>query len=184
MTQTTTTIQGDPFCRCGRNLHGLTVIRDARTNLPLAECPACGAFHAAGAADTAVTQWAARFYAALVLAWAATLLAVAVAAAALQTFCNGVAAEQVFFTGPGDAGNGSFQEIGTQSRLFWQLAFLLLPLGLGAFLGTLQAVAMWHVRGPTKLLPIAAVLAVAGLFTFLGLYDTPTASPATTPPLG
>ena len=172
MTQTMTTVEGDPFCRCGRNLHGQSVVRDDRTGVPMAQCPECGAFHAAGAADTAVTQWAARFYAAVVLAWALVLANIAAAAILVQTFCNGIAAEEMFFPSSG-VYDANFSSGGPDdSRLFWQAMFLLVPLGLGAFLGLLQAVAMWHVRGPARLIPIVFVLAAAALMTALGLYDS------------
>ena len=156
------TVRGDPFCRCGFNLHGRPVVRDGRTDLPLAECPECGAFHAAGAADTAVTQWAARFYAVLVLLWVALLVALAFAAAGLQAGLNLVAAEDAT----------SVQLMNADDFVFWRIAFLLLPLALGSFLGAFQSVSMWHRRGPSQLVPVLFILAVGGFITELALQDS------------
>ena len=163
-TETTTTVQGDPFCACGLNLHGLAITRDDRTGLPLARCPECGRFHASGAADTVVTQWAARFYAALVIAWVVGLLLLAGVAAGIQGSLNILAAQEVF--------RPDTYSSARENEQIWQLIFLLMPLALGGFVGLLQSVALWHVRGLARAVPILAVLLVGGLVAALNIYDS------------
>ena len=78
-------IQSDQFCTCGYNLHGQTVERDERLDLPLVRCPECGRYHPAGHGSTALRPWLARLAAFALAAWVVFLLGVWIAVTASLT---------------------------------------------------------------------------------------------------
>ena len=72
-------IQADQFCACGYNLHGQTVERDERLDLPLVRCPECGRWHPAGHGSTALRPWLARLATLGLALWMLLMAAYAVA---------------------------------------------------------------------------------------------------------
>ena len=162
-------VRGDPYCVCGRNLHGTPIEFDDRTGLPLARCPDCGRYHASGAADDAATQWAARFWTALVLAWAATLLGLAGVAAMIQAFLNVIAYDEVLRPDLLVETTGGY--VPREEDVVVIALTLLAPLVLGGAAGLFQSIVMWHVRGLTRWLPMIGVLGLAVLACLPGLYE-------------
>jgi len=67
-------IQADQFCGCGYNLHGQRVAFDERLDIPIARCPECGKWHAAGHGSTAGRSWLARLGSIALFAWCLFIL--------------------------------------------------------------------------------------------------------------
>jgi hypothetical protein len=69
-TPPTASVETDRYCDgCGYNLRLQPVRRDPRTKIPMARCPECGMFHAAGEGTTAGKLWLYRASRILLLLW-------------------------------------------------------------------------------------------------------------------
>lgn len=155
-------IETDTLCdKCGYNLYSQEVWRDERLNIPIARCPECGAFQAAGKSSGTGNKWLQRFGGAMVILWVLLLLA-ATFLHLISMFGLTCAAIDNYFRyeliGPGPSRENVVVPL-TDERLMFQL-FLLGGIALTSFsLGGLVAVGMWPAKRHgrywlTLLLPI------------------------------
>jgi hypothetical protein len=142
-------IEAELFCtKCGYNLHGQTVTRDARLGIFICRCPECGTFHPASQASSATSVLLGRLSVLLLLLWIGVVLYLVVGG------CVALCALQY---------ETAFEAVMSHPYQRWSpdAKAMLVLCALVAFgLGVVIAVALWHIPAKwspwIRLIPAAA----------------------------